>query len=270
MPTVTIVPDIASMGDSVGARVERHLESAFRAMLRAPGSARTASAVRLITGAAHPFGNFAALRRSDDVEATRESLAALAEVGAPTAMLFAGGAISAPVRAALEAAGYGDHGDMAAMAVDIDAMAPAPAAPGCSLERIGAGAASAAWGEVFSDGYELPREVGGLFAPDVVGAEMAPDAPLQWFGVVRGGRMVSTSMLFLHDGIAGIYGVSTLPEARRQGLGAFATAGALLRAREVGYRVGALQSSQMGRSVYERLGFRAFGGVPLWVRMPGH
>ncbi len=80
---------------------------------------------------------------------------------------------------------------------------------------------------------------------------------------------MATSALFLGDGLAGVYCVATLPQERRKGFGAFATAEPLRRVRDLGYRVGILQSSEPGHPVYRRIGFRDVGGVPLYVRMPG-
>ena len=44
---------------------------------------------------------------------------------------------------------------------------------------------------------------------------------------------------------------------------------ALVWARSMGSCVGILQASEMGKPVYALLGFREFGGIPLWVNMPG-
>lgn len=69
------------------------------------------------------------------------------------------------------------------------------------------------------------------------------------------GEPVSWASVFYAMGVAGVYAVSTLPEARRRGVGSALTLQALLDARERGYRVGVLQSSKMGYNVYRRLGF---------------
>jgi predicted GNAT family acetyltransferase len=98
---------------------------------------------------------------------------------------------------------------------------------------------------------------------------MAVDARTQFFAVVRDGRTVATSLLYLADGLAGIYCVATLPAERGRGLGAHVTAEALRAAHRLGYGVGVLQSSAEGHPVYIGLGFEDLGRVPIFVRMPG-
>ncbi|MEZ5391400.1 MAG: GNAT family N-acetyltransferase [Bryobacterales bacterium] len=96
----------------------------------------------------------------------------------------------------------------------------------------------------------------------------AEDDPVQYYLASRDGRPVATSAMCLLEGLAGIYCVATVPEERRKGLGAFMTAEPLRRAEKIGYGVGVLQSSTSGYPVYEKLGFKTFGGVPMYIRTP--
>ena len=69
-------------------------------------------------------------------------------------------------------------------------------------------------------------------------------------------------------GVAGIYTVGTVEEARGRGIGRAVTLRPLLDARERGYRVGVLESSMLGYNVYKRLGFKDFGQIEQYLFMP--
>jgi GNAT superfamily N-acetyltransferase len=73
-----------------------------------------------------------------------------------------------------------------------------------------------------------------------------------------GGKAVAMATLFLGAGVAGLYFVLTVPEARRRGVGGAITLAALHEARRMGYGVGVLGASEMGVPVYRRLGFQEY------------
>ncbi len=66
---------------------------------------------------------------------------------------------------------------------------------------------------------------------------------------------VTSSTLLLAEGLAGIYDVSTIPAARRKGLGRAITLAPMGEARAWGYRYAMLFASKEGHSMYRRIGF---------------
>jgi GNAT superfamily N-acetyltransferase len=81
-------------------------------------------------------------------------------------------------------------------------------------------------------------------------------------------KPVATSLLILAGGVAGIYAVATMPEARRKGIGARITLHPLLLARAMGYKAGVLGASEMGESVYRSLGFQDYCRLSSYVWQP--
>lgn len=81
-------------------------------------------------------------------------------------------------------------------------------------------------------------------------------SPVRLWVAYRNGRAVSKVALNLDNGVAGIYGVATLPEARGLGLARALTVTALQCARDAGYDVSVLHSTPMAHSLYEAIGFR--------------
>ena len=264
--TVPLYSSIESIGDQIGTLIERHMELAFRAMLRGPYVDFDKRFVRVVTGGPHPFANFAILSAPDDQEATETAIEKLIAGGAPAAMIFPGPPATR-IAEWLHARGFHPHDSMPAMAVDIAKLPSTTLPGGYAFARIGADSSGGAWAECFAKGYELPLELIGVFSPLVTVADPAPDASIQFFAVLRGSRLVNTSVLYLGNGVAGIYCVATLPEERGKRLAAHATAEPLRLAQALGYRVGVLQSSPAGHALYRRLGFAEFGALHLFVNM---
>ena len=78
--------------------------------------------------------------------------------------------------------------------------------------------------------------------------------PTRWLGSVDG-RPVTTTRLHTGAGVAGIYTVITVNDARRRGYGEAITRHVLHAARDAGFRIATLQASSAGLGIYERIGF---------------
>lgn len=268
MPSSPPVVSIAACADTIGARVAGHLDHLWRLAMQPQGGVADADWFRLISGEPHPLGNLAILAWDDHDEAAIAAVTPLLSIAQPSAVICLHGA-SGHLAGVLAARGFQPHGAMPAMAVDIARLAATSLPYGDTFERVVRPAAFGEWTDVLAIGYELPRGLSRMLSPEALGADPADGAQIQFFAIRRGGRIVATSMMFIDDGLAGLYCVATLPEARGQGLGAHVTAEPLRRAHALGYRVGVLQSSEAGHPVYRRLGFQDVGAVPLFVRMPG-
>jgi ribosomal protein S18 acetylase RimI-like enzyme len=71
-------------------------------------------------------------------------------------------------------------------------------------------------------------------------------------------RPVASTSLLLHAGVAGIYGVATVPEARKRGIATAMTQHALRLAQKLNYHVAVLSPSEMSLRIYQRLGFQHY------------
>lgn len=105
---------------------------------------------------------------------------------------------------------------------------------------------------VIAPAFAMPVEIArGLFSARVIGM-----AGTTVFVGYLHGEPVCTSLVSVTGDTAGVYNVATLPEYRRRGLGEAATWGALRSVTDAGVSIATLQASDMGRPIYERMGFR--------------
>jgi ribosomal protein S18 acetylase RimI-like enzyme len=94
-----------------------------------------------------------------------------------------------------------------------------------------------------------------MFAP-LYGLDIAALEGLAVYIGRVGEQDVSTAVGYTLDGATGIFNVATPVEHRGRGYGAALTTRAVRDGFDAGAEFAWLQSSDIGRSVYERLGFR--------------
>jgi len=141
------------------------------------------------------------------------------------------------------------------MAMDLSTLEPKQQLPNdLQIEQVTDLETLHNWADTFVHGFELPDGwKAGIYETF---ATLGLDLPIRYYLGYLAGEKVAISMLFLGAGVAGIYCVATVPEARKQGIGAALTLKPLYDAYELGYRVGVLQSSEAGFGLYQKLGFQ--------------
>ena len=159
--------------------------------------------------------------------------------------------------ARLIAHGFSYAGDDIGMAIDLNTLpAKLETPPGLLIDRVRDEQGLAIWARTLAAGFgEGEREAawtGEMYRRIGLGDHL----PWRHYLGRLHGDPVATASLFLGAGVAGIYFVFTVEEARRQGIGAAITHAALRDAHTLGYQIGVLGASTLGFSVYQRLGFR--------------
>jgi GNAT superfamily N-acetyltransferase len=152
------------------------------------------------------------------------------------------------MRAELSARGYTIAESTLAMGMAVEAVSLTP--PGVDLGPLD-------WPE-----YLEYLEIVGVPAGLLSGADPRAFHPL---AARHADANVATAIAFDHHGDCGIYNMSTLETARRQGLGTALTARHVHDAAERGCSTASLQSTAMAERVYAAVGFRDLGRILEYV-----
>lgn len=162
--------------------------------------------------------------------------------------------------------GFGFSDDTPGMAVDLANLSEAlPKPEGLEIRLVQDEGTLKTWTHVFVRGYGIPEDWESTFFQLMSACGL--EVPIRNYLGYLDGVPVATSNLFIGAGVAGIYDVATLPGARGRGLGAAMTLTPLLEARQMGYRAGVLQSSELGYNVYKRLGFEHLCRIENYYRV---
>ncbi|MBV9953294.1 MAG: GNAT family N-acetyltransferase, partial [Acidimicrobiia bacterium] len=138
---------------------------------------------------------------------------------------------------------------------------PIPEVAGFSTHEVVDGARMEQVERVLIEGYPIPElmpvEPGRTFTASVLGG------PTRFFVGALDGEPVATAAVTIAHGVGVIELVATLAGARGRGFGALATQAAALADPTI---PAVLVASDLGRPVYERLGFLPVSRWTLWMK----
>lgn len=162
--------------------------------------------------------------------------------------------------AGLERAGHVLDAEPRYMGMELSALNEA-AAPGQGWELREA--------EDYPEMARLNEIAYGYPPGDYVAVAEAPMPGIRIYFADLEGEAVSTLGVWPHGSDAVVIWVATLPEARNRGIATGLMAHALRKAREDGFETSTLQSTKLGRPVYEKFGYRDFGAAQMWELRAG-
>lgn len=128
----------------------------------------------------------------------------------------------------------------------------APPAPGFEIRRAADAQGVADHVRAAADGFEMPIE----WLEAVVTGALLDRADAALYVGYADGVPVTTGLGIRTGDTTGVYNIATVPAARRRGHGAAMTMRIVDDGAAAGCDVAVLQASEMGYSIYERLGFR--------------
>jgi GNAT superfamily N-acetyltransferase len=164
----------------------------------------------------------------------------------------------------LEAYGLVRADEDAGMAMDLDDLGPPAALPeGAEIVRVEDDVALASWVRTMATGFGLPAAM--AVAATEVFCCIGQLPTRHHYLATHNGRPVGTTLLYLGAGAAGLYWVSTVPQARRQGIASALAHRALADAREMGLKMAVLQATSAARGLYRRLGFDEYCTIGHYV-----
>ena len=165
-------------------------------------------------------------------------------------------------RAGLRAPGA----DWPGMAVELEELSPASPPADLEVRRVTDETQLAAYIDVFGPILSPSPRFTERFRLVSAAALSESDPAVVNYVAWRSGAPIATASLVVAGDAAGIYNVTTVEEARRQGIGAALTLEALHEGRRRGLGIGVLQASELGLGVYERIGFRQYCTFTPYVR----
>jgi ribosomal protein S18 acetylase RimI-like enzyme len=213
-------------------------------------------------------GRFHRERTSGEISARVAAvLRRFTERARPMRWLVGPSTLPAELGTYLTAAGIAAVGEHPAMGFDLVTIPDEPAPPDLRIEHVLNPNDTLRFAQVSTEGFGGPQPPLDHPAVRIFARAMAKAPLARGYLGWLGDEAVATCASYYAAGVVGLYSVATLPQARRRGFGRAMTLAALRDAREQGYRVAVLESSEIGEPVYSAIGFRQVYALPgyLWT-----
>ena len=223
---------------------------------------------RMYTGYPNAFGNVIGGANFQEADAPAKIAEAIAPfVENPVPCMWLAGPDSSPSNLSelLAKNGLSFIGSMPGMVLDISTYEPDELPKGITIETVHSDQQLDIWIQVLADGYGLPYEVADLFRNVTRESYTEADSSVVAFICRADGMPAACSCIFDFEGTTGIYCVATLADFRNRGLGRAITSASISAGRERGSNIALLQASEMGKSVYEKLGFRTVTTINMFT-----
>lgn len=165
----------------------------------------------------------------------------------------------ADLAASLVRHGFTYADNVPGMAIDLSMLPETVPAPrGLTIERVTDGEMLKQWVWTWVRGWGHSEKLGEEFYKVAAFLGFGSHSPYRHYLARLHDRPVATASLFFNNESVGIYHITTLPEFRRQGIGAAITLSPLQEARDLNARIGILFSSPQGFKIYRALGFEVY------------
>ncbi len=144
-----------------------------------------------------------------------------------------------------------------------------PLTEGLTIKKVDDIESFADWGHLMAISFGLTDGVKNNFIKKYAGLFLDNDISGKHYLCYLNDKPVGTSTVYISDGVAGIYNITTAPEARGKGVGDTVTRMAMIAGKEKGCAFATLQATKMGKPVYEKIGYESGELVEVFVKMYG-
>jgi ribosomal protein S18 acetylase RimI-like enzyme len=157
----------------------------------------------------------------------------------------------------LEKCGFVHSLDWSVMDADLEDVTTDLVYPqGCRIEAVRDEVMLRDWAMTMSTGFGFSDEAREAAISHLSAIGFCQGSPLAHYIAYLNGVPAAVSTVFFGSRTVGVYFVTTVPSARRRGLGDAVTRRGLEDAKSRGYATAVLQASRMGEPMYRKMGFR--------------